>query len=99
MDLHFNQSLALGYHSGSQISRVLTEDWMERNMFYPVCGAPVLGHYEANKPFVTFSEMAEQLSVNRSAVQKQIEGFRKKGYLDRRDDGSWHVLAMNSKIE
>ena len=51
-----------------------------------------------DKPFVTFSEMAEILSVNRSAVQKQIEGFRKKGYLDRRDDGSWHVLAMNSKI-
>ena len=39
MDLHFNQSLANGYHSGSQISRVLTEDWMERNMFCPVCGA------------------------------------------------------------
>ena len=52
-----------------------------------------------DKPFVTFSEMSEQLSVNRSAVQKQIEGFRKKGYLDRRDDGSWHVLAMNSKVE
>ena len=40
MDLHFNQSLALGYHSGSQISRVLTEDWMERNMFCPVCEKP-----------------------------------------------------------
>ena len=34
-----------------------------------------------------------------SAVQKQIEGFRKKGYLDRRDDGSWHVLALNSRVE
>jgi len=54
MDLHFNQSLALGYHSGSQISRVLTEDWMARNMFCPVCGAPVLGHYEANKPVADF---------------------------------------------
>ena len=54
MDLHFNQSLASGYHSGSQISRVLTEDWMERNMFRPVCGAPVLGHYEANKPVADF---------------------------------------------
>lgn len=51
------------------------------------------------KPFVTFSEMSDSLSVNRSAIQKQIEGFRKKGYLDRRDDGSWHILAMNSKIE
>ena len=52
-----------------------------------------------DKPFVTFSEMAELLSVNRSAVQKLVEGFRKKGYLDRRGDGSWHVLAMNSKME
>lgn len=54
MDLHFNQSLASDYHSGSQITRVLTEDWMERNMFCPVCGAPVLGHYEANKPVADF---------------------------------------------
>lgn len=51
-----------------------------------------------DKPFITFSEMADRISVNRSAVQKQIEGFRKKGYVDRRDDGSWHILAMNSKI-
>ena len=54
MDLHFNQKLATGYHSGSQISRVLTEDWMEHNMFCPVCGAPVLGHYKANKPVADF---------------------------------------------
>ena len=54
MDLHFNQNLAVGYHSGSQISRVVTEDWVARNMFCPVCGAPVLGHYEANKPVADF---------------------------------------------
>ena len=50
------------------------------------------------KPTATFSDMAEHLKVNRSAVQKQIEGFRKKGYLDRRDDGSWHVIALNSRV-
>ena len=54
MNLHFNQSLASAYHSGSQISRVLTEDWMARNMFCPVCGAPMLGHYEANRPVADF---------------------------------------------
>ena len=27
---------------------------MARNMFCPVCGAPVLGHYEANKPVADF---------------------------------------------
>lgn len=51
-----------------------------------------------DKPFVTFTEIAEYLSVNRSAAQKLVEGFRKKGYVDRRDDGSWHVLALNSKM-
>ena len=54
MDLQFNQNLALGYHSGSQISRVVTEDWMARNMFCSVCGAPALGHYEANRPVADF---------------------------------------------
>ncbi len=54
MDLHFNQDLASKYHSESQISRVLTEDWLGRNMFCPVCGAPVLGHYEANRPVADF---------------------------------------------
>lgn len=54
MDLHFNQTLASGYQSGSQISRVLTEDWLGRNMFCPVCGAPILEHYKANKPVADF---------------------------------------------
>ena len=48
-------------------------------------------------PYITFSELADQLSVSRSALQKQVDGFRKKGYLDRRDDGSWHILAINSR--
>lgn len=30
MELHFNLNLATGYRSSSQISRVLTEDWMNR---------------------------------------------------------------------
>jgi len=54
LDLHFNTTLSKGYRSGSQISRVLTEDWLARNMYCPVCGAPVLGHYEANKPVADF---------------------------------------------
>ena len=32
VDLHFNTELAKRYHSGSQISRVLTEDWVERKL-------------------------------------------------------------------
>ena len=52
-----------------------------------------------NKPYITYTELAESLSVNRSAVQKQIDSFRKKGYIERRDDGRWHILAINSKTK
>jgi len=51
-----------------------------------------------NKPHITYSELAESLSINRSAVQKQIDNFRKKGYLERLNDGRWHILAINSRI-
>ncbi len=54
MDLKFNPIIAEGYHSGSQITRILTEDWVARNMFCPVCGAPVLQQYVANKPVADF---------------------------------------------
>ena len=40
-----------------------------------------------NQPYITYSDLAAALHVNRSAVQKQIDNFRKKGYLERRDDG------------
>ena len=69
----------------------------QRIIFRSESGERLLGLMR-NKPFVTFSEMAAYLSVNRSAVQKQVEGFRQKGYVDRRDDGSWHVLALNSRL-
>ena len=44
-------------------------------------------------------DLRARLSEEVARMQKQIEGFRKKGYLDRRDDGSWHALALNSRVE
>ena len=38
MDLRFNTSLAEGYKSASQIARVMTEGWLARNMYCPICG-------------------------------------------------------------
>ena len=32
-------------------------------------------------------------------LEKQTQLLRKKGYVDRRNDGSWHVLALNSRTE
>ncbi len=54
MDLNFDRTLIGGYKSNSQIARVLTENWVERNMFCPICGAPTLIHYVANKPVADF---------------------------------------------
>ena len=54
MDLKLNASLAARYKSSNQITRVLTEDWLARNMYCPICGAPVLRHFEANRPAADF---------------------------------------------
>jgi len=54
MDLHFDLSLAAGYKSSTQIARVLTEDWVGRNVYCPICGRPVIHHYENNRPVADF---------------------------------------------
>lgn len=54
MNLNFDRTLAIGYKSASQVSRVITEDWMSSNMYCPICGAPILTHYTANKPVADF---------------------------------------------
>lgn len=54
MDLLFDNSLAANYHSATQKARVLTEDWVSRNMYCPICGASTLTHYEANRPVADF---------------------------------------------
>lgn len=50
MNLRFNISLADGYKSASQIARVLTEDWLERNMYCPICGEISIKKAEPNAP-------------------------------------------------
>ena len=54
MTFEFNTYLAENYHSATQKARVLTEDWLERNMYCPICGAPILTHFEANRPVAIF---------------------------------------------
>lgn len=50
MDLRLNTSLAEGYKSASQIARVLTEDWLARNMYCPICGKVSIRRAEPNAP-------------------------------------------------
>lgn len=50
MNLKFDTSLAEGYKSASQIARVLTEDWLARNMYCPICGEVSIRKAEPNAP-------------------------------------------------
>lgn len=50
MDLRFNTDLVSGYKSESQKARILTEDWLARNMYCPICGAVSINKAEANAP-------------------------------------------------
>ena len=50
MDLRFNTSLVQGYKSATQMARVLTEDWLARNMYCPICGEITIKRAEANAP-------------------------------------------------
>lgn len=50
MNLRFNTSLADKYKSASQIARVLTEDWLYRNMYCPICGEVSIQRAEPNAP-------------------------------------------------
>lgn len=50
MDLRFNTSLVKGYKSASQIARILTEDWLARNMYCPICGEVSISKAEPNAP-------------------------------------------------
>jgi type II restriction enzyme len=46
--------MAAGYKNKSQRARVLTENWMERNGYCPICGAFSIRHYAANRPVADF---------------------------------------------
>ena len=50
MDLRFDTSLVAGYKSAAQIARVLTEDWLARNMYCPICGAESIQSAVPNAP-------------------------------------------------
>lgn len=54
MNLCFDDSIVSGYKSNSQRARVLTEAWVERNLFCPRCGNSHLLHFKNNRPVADF---------------------------------------------
>ena len=54
MKIDFNLNVAENYRSKSQIARVLTENWVEENMFCPRCGNLQIKSFTNNRPVADF---------------------------------------------
>lgn len=55
MNLSFDTGAVIeGYHSKTQIARILTETWVARNMYCPRCGYTHITHFENNRPVADF---------------------------------------------
>lgn len=50
MDFHFDMTLAEKYNSNSQKIRVVSESWVGKNIFCPICGNPHICNLENNMP-------------------------------------------------
>ena len=49
------------------------------------------------QPDISVSELAKQVGINKSAMQKSINNLLKKGYIQRNEnDGQWHVTAISA---
>lgn len=78
MHLTFDTSLSTGYKNQSQVTRVLTESWVSKNIFCPNCGSSI-SSYENNKPVADFycpscKEDYELKSKKNSMGKKIVDG-------------------------
>lgn len=79
MLLNFDTSLAEGYSNPSQRTRVLTEDWVDRQVYCPNCGYAAVDKFSNNKPAADFfcanCEEQYELKSKKTAVWvKVIDG-------------------------
>lgn len=79
MNLHLNSQLANNYKSNSQKIRILTENWVGKNLYCPHCGNEYINHFDNNKPVADFycphcSEEYELKSKNGTIKNKVPDG-------------------------
>ena len=87
MDLGFNMNLIENYKSNSQKIRILTEDWIEKHQYCPICGNVVLKHFTANKPVADF--YCDKCSSQFELKSKES----KSGQLGKQiNDGAYHTM-------
>ena len=87
MNLRFNRALAERFRSVSQKARVLTEDWVSREVYCPNCGNTYLEKYPNNKPVGDFfcgkCDENFELKSKRNGIGSKIVDGAYKAMLDR----------------
>ena len=87
MDLRFNTTLVEGYKSPSQQARILTEDWLARNMYCPVCGEVSIRRAEPNAPVKDY--VCEQCKAQYELKSKKAITDR---YTTKVNDGVYRTM-------
>lgn len=54
MNLQMDREIAEKYTSASQKIRVITEQWVKKNLYCPCCGEMHVSHFENNRPVADF---------------------------------------------
>lgn len=76
MNLQLDRRKAEKYSSNAQKIRVMTENWVDKNMFCPYCGNLYVSHFENNKPVADFfcpSCMEEyELKSKSAAISNEV---------------------------
>jgi type II restriction enzyme len=100
MNLRFDASIAVSYRSKSQIARVLTEHWVEKNVYCPSCGNQTLSTFANNLPVADFycpSCMSEyELKSKKDSFSSKIVDGAFETMIDRiNSDNNPHFFFMN----
>lgn len=79
MNLQMDNKVAEQYQSSSQKIRVITENWVNQNLFCPYCGSIQINHFENNRPVADFycpycTEEYELKSKHTSISNKVMDG-------------------------
>lgn len=85
--LTLNNRLEAMYTSKSQKSRVLTELWVEENMYCPVCGNCSVSKYPANMPVADF--FCPSCKADFELKSKNVKSLRQPRVIA---GGSWHTM-------
>jgi len=99
MNLSLETELAAGYKSPSQKARILTENWVNQQMYCPNCGHRHLLKYPNNQPVADFycpncNEIFELKSKQETAFSRIVDGAYNTMLQRLQESGNPHLFLL-----